>query len=407
MRISTTMLYEQGVSGINQQFAELFKIQQQMATGRRVLTPSDDPIAAARALDVGQASSVNEQFMTNSANASDALELQEAVLTRVTEMLQDVRVLAVNAGNPVLSRADLDSLASEIQSRYEQLLSLANATDGNGQYLFSGFRSSTQPFAESAPGTVDYNGDQGQRLLQVSASRQLAVSSSGAEVFQQIRDGNGTFVTAAASTNAGTGIISPGTVLDPAAWEAGSGDFTISFTSATTYDIVDNGPPPSTLVSGATYTSGSAITITGVQFNISGVPATGDSFSVQTSRTDQDVFSTLHDLVTALQTLGGGAGAVSNAALTNNLNTAFSNIDQALDKVLTVRATVGASLREVDSHVNAAEDLGLQYSRMLSDLQDLDYAKAISDLAQKQAGLEAAQQSFVRIQNLSLFNFLS
>lgn len=407
MRISTSMLYDLGVNGINQQFSDLLKIQQQMATGRRVLSPADDPIAAARALDVTQSKSINDQFITNSGNATDALELQESVLTQVTEMLQDARVLAVNAGNLVLSRADLNSLAGEVQSRYDQLLSQANATDGSGQYLFAGFRSNTQPFAEAAPGTVDYNGDQGQRLLQVSASRQLAVSSSGAEVFQLIRDGNGTFVTAADSGNTGTGIVSPGTTLDRTAWEASSRDFSINFTSATTYDIVDNGPPSSTLVSGATYSSGSSITFAGAQFNITGVPATGDSFSVQASRTDQDIFSTLHDLITALRTQGGGAGPASNAALTNSLNTAFSNIDQALDKVLTVRATVGASLREVDSHVNAAEDFSLQYSSTLSDLQDLDYAKAISDLSRKQASLEAAQQSFLRIQDLSLFNFLS
>lgn len=407
MRISTTMLYEQGVTGINQQFAELFKIQQQMATGRRVLTPSDDPIAAARALDVSQSKSVTEQFLTNNSQARGALELQESVLTQVTTLLQNARVLAVNAGDPVLSRANLDSLAGELEQIYNQVLSLANATDGNGQYLFSGFRSNTQPFAETAPGTVDYNGDQGQRMLQVSASRQLAVSTSGAAVFQQVRDGNGTFVTAAGGSNAGTGIISPGTVVDPAAWAASSTSFTISFTSATTYDIVDDGPPPSTTVSGASYTSGTAITVAGAQFNISGTPAAGDTFTVQASRTDQDIFRTLDELITALRTQGGGAGPVSGAALTNSLNTAFSNIDQALDNVLTVRATVGASLNEVDSHVTAAEDFALQHSTTLSELLDLDYAKAISDLAQKQAGLEAAQQSFVRIQGLSLFNFLS
>lgn len=400
------MLYDQGVSSINQQYSDLLKTQQQLSTGRRVLSPSDDPIAAARALDVSQSKSANEQFMTNSNSARSALELQESILSQVTSLLQDARVLAVNAGNPGLNSSDLASLATDLQGRYNQLLGLANSTDGNGQYLFAGYRSSTQPFAEAAPGTVAYNGDQGQRLLQVSASRQLAVSSSGAEVFQMMRNGNGTFVTAADSANTGAGVVSAGTVLDPAAWAASSRDFTITFTSATTYDIVDNGPPSSTLVSGATYTSGTSITVAGAQFNIAGQLASGDNFSVQASRNNQDIFSTLHDLMSALNTPSGGTPSARNAALTNSLNTAFSNIDLALDKVLTVRATVGSSLREVDAHLDAGEDFALQYSRTLSELQDLDYAKAISDMAQKQAGLEAAQQSFLRIQGLSLFNLL-
>ncbi len=406
MRISTSMLYDLGVSSINQQYSDLLKLQQQMSTGRRVLTPADDPIAAARALNVSQSQAVNEQFMKNGNDARSALELQESVLTSVTDLLQDARVLAVNAGNPGLNRSDLSSLARDLQERYNHLLGLANSTDSNGQYLFAGYRSNTQPFAETAPGTVAYSGDQGQRSLQVSASRQIAVSSSGADVFQMIRSGNGTFTTAAGSTNTGAGIVSTGTVIDPAAWAAGSRDFTLTFTSATTYDITDNGPPSSTLVSSATYTSGTSISVPGAQFSISGKPAAGDSFTLQASRTDQDIFSTLHDLITALNTPGSGTPSAGNAALTNSLSSALSNIDQALDKVLTVRTTVGASLREVDAHLNAGEEFALQYGITLSELQDLDYAKAISDMAQKQATLEAAQKSFLNVQNLSLFRLI-
>lgn len=405
MRISTNMMYDLGVSTVQQQYADLLKLQQQMSTGRRILAPSDDPIASARALEVSQAQSVNEQFMTNGDNATNALALQESILANAGDILQNVRVLAVNAGNPSLSAADRASLATELQGHYDHLLGLANSTDGNGQYLFSGYKGSTVPFSEISPGNVVYNGDQGQRLVQISPSRQVPVSSSGAEVFQLIRNGNGTFVTAAPSANTGSGVISPGTVLNQATWDASSRNFQINFTSATTYDVIDNGPPVSTLVTGATYTSGASITVAGAEFNITGTPATGDTFTVKASRTDMSVFETLGALITALKTPPNGSG--SNARLTNDLNTALSNITLAQDKLLTVRSTVGASMKEVETQRSTGEDLALQYKSTLSGLQDLDYAKAISDMALKQANLEAAQKSFLKIQGLSLFNFIN
>lgn len=429
MRISTNMLYDLGVSTINQQYADLLKLQQQLATGRRVLTPADDPIASARALEVAQSQSANAQYLLNGRSAQSALELQESVLTQVTSLIQDARVLAVNAGNPGLSDTDRASLATDLRGRYAQLLGLANSTDGNGQYLFSGYKGSTQPFAESAPGSVTYSGDQGQRLVQISASRQVAVSSSGAEVFQLIKNGNGTFVTAADAGNTGTGIVSPGTVVNAALWNApgNSRDFAIRFDvtgGLTTYDIVDNASGDSLLTGlpaagdgpyPRTYTSGAAIELKsqggepafdqGVSFSVSGVPADGDSFTLKASSTGQDIFSTLGALIAALNTPVSG-NPVGGTRLANDLNTALSNLDLALDNILRVRASVGAALKEVEAHRITGEDLGLQYSATLSELQDLDYAKAISDLALKQANLEAAQKSFLRVQGLSLFNYL-
>lgn len=398
------MIYDLGVGAVQQQYTDLLKLQQQLATGRRILNPSDDPIASARALEVAQSQSTNEQFMTNGDQAKNALSLQESVLAQAGDLLQNVRVLAVNAGNGALSNSDRATLATELQGHYQQLLGLANSTDGNGQYLFAGYKGGTTPFTQGAA-SVNYNGDQGQRLVQISASRQVAVSSSGAEVFQLIKNGNGTFVTAAAGANTGTGIVSPGTVLNPTAWAASSRNFQVAFTSATTYDVVDNGPPVSTLVAGATYTSGTAITIAGAQFSIAGSPATGDTFTIQASKTNQDIFSTLSSLITALQTpVSGGAG---NARLTNDLNTALSNLDLAHDSLLTVRAAVGSTLKEVETQRSTNDDLATQYKSTLSGLQDLDYAKAISDMTLKQASLDAAQKSFLKVQGLSLFNFIN
>ena len=204
MRISTKTMYETGTSRLSDLQSRLMQTQQQISTGRRILTPADDPVASARAYDVTQARSVNAQYATNRQNVKSSLGLEEGVLQGVTGLLQDVKTLLVSAGNASFSDTERQYLATELKGRYEELLGLANAEDGVGGYLFAGFQSATQPFAQTATGAV-YNGDQGERLLQVSASRQMAFSDSGSAVFEQIRNGNGSFVVSAGAGNGGTG----------------------------------------------------------------------------------------------------------------------------------------------------------------------------------------------------------
>ena len=413
MRISTGMLYESGVSTMQQQSQALLKTQQHIAAGRRVLTPSDDPVAAARALEVSQARSLNAQYGINVGTANDALALEESVLGRVWSVLQDVRDIAVNAGNGIHNSRDLATLANDLSGRYQELLGLANSVDGAGQYLFSGYQGGIRPFSESAPGTIQYNGDQGQRLIQVSASRQMAVSDSGSDVFQHIPNGNGRFV-AAAGVNSGTALIDAGSLLDAAAWNdpANSKDLSITFTVAggvTTYDIIDNAAGGTSLLAAPrVYQSGSAIALGadgppavdfGASVVISGAPADGDNFSIAAS-THRDLFSTVDDLIRLLKSAPGGT------ALANGLAGVQTNLDNALENVSRVRAATGARMKELDSIASAGEDRATQYSQTLSRLQDLDYAKAISELTQQQVNLEAAQKSYVTIAGMSLFSYL-
>ena len=415
MRISTSTIYDSGVLSMQQQTERLLRIQQQISSGRRILAPADDPVAAARVLEVSQSQSINTQYATNSGAASDSLGLEESALGSVTGLLQNVRDIAVNAGNPILSPSDRASLANALRGNYQELLGLANSTDGTGQYLFSGYQGGIRPFSESAPGKVDYNGDQGQRLIQVSPARQIAVNDAGADVFQRIPNGNGSFV-AAAGANAGAGVIDAGTVLDASKWNdpANSKNLSVTFAvnaGGTTYNIIDNGAGGPTVLAGPRpYTSGTTINLGkdappaavavdfGAQVTITGVPANNDTFTIKAS-TQQDVFTTINDLVNSLQNPSG-------AALTNGLATALGNLDNALNNISTVRASTGARLKELDTVKNAGDDRALQYSQTLSSLQDLDFAKAASELTQQQVNLEAAQKSFAKVAGLSLFNYL-
>jgi len=225
MRVSTGMIFDAGVSAINRQTASLLHLQQQVASGRRMLTPSDDPVSAARALEVTQARDVVAQFQENHNNGKSALGLEEAQLTSSGDLLTRVRELAVQAGNSHLAGSDRRAIAFELRARFDELIGIANATDGNGQYLFSGYMGSTKPFGGTvedvlAGNEVVYQGDDGQRRLQVSPTRFLEVSDSGNDVFKRIRNGNGQFVTGYAvngsgvATNTGTGIVDAGSITD-------------------------------------------------------------------------------------------------------------------------------------------------------------------------------------------------
>jgi flagellar hook-associated protein 3 len=214
MRISTSMIFNSSSARLSDLQSSLVRAQEQISTGRRMLTPADDPVAAARALEVTQAQSANTQYATNRQNVKDSLSQEESTLQGVTNVLQDVKTLIVSAGNPTYNDTDRKSLATQLQGQYNQLLGLANSVDGTGNYLFAGYQTTTQPFLANAGG-ASYLGDQGQRLLQVGPSQQIAMSDTGNDVFERNKTGNGIFTTAAVGTNTGTGIISSGTLVVP------------------------------------------------------------------------------------------------------------------------------------------------------------------------------------------------
>ena len=402
MRIATSQTYDLAVSAIELQQTQLLHTQQQIAAGKRMLTPSDDPVAAAQALTVGASKATVAQYQANIATAKDALGLNDSVLGQITDILQNIRTLAINAGNPGLVDSDRAAIGTQVQSAFDQLIGLANSRDGNGNYLYAGFAVDRQPFA-SVVGGVAYNGDQGTRSIEVAPNRPLPVGIDGSALFEQIRNGNGQFAASAAAANTGTGVIGAGTVANPAAL---TGDtYQLNFTviaGVTTYAVVDS-TTATTVSSGNAYTSGAAITVAGMQVVLSGAPANGDNFTLAPSSA-QSVFSTLQALVTTLNTpLNGAAGS---AALSNGLNSALSNLDQGIEHVLTVRASFGSSLHELDTLGSGNDDRSIQYDQTISRLTDLDYNKALSDFARQQLALEAAQKSFSKVTGLSLFDYL-
>ena len=416
MRISTSQIFDSGVRGIGRNQVELSKLANQMATGRRVVTPEDDPIAASQALVLTQSKAVSEQYLKNQSDAQGKLSIVETQVASVGELLQSVRARLVQAGSTTLSNSDRSFVAKELEADFSQLMGIANSKAAEGNYLFSGYQGAVKPFSLSASGAV-YQGDDGQRLVQVSASRQLATNVSGKELFESISNANGCFTTSALG-NTGSGIIDEGSVTDPAKWSAASatypGGVQIKFSvtgGVTNYQLFDS---TGTTAYGAVqpYTAGQLIQLEkttapaadfGATVVVTGQPADGDSFAVKPS-TDQSIFATLRSAINTLTTgIGGGS---SSTEYSNKIAGSLTDIDQALENVYKVRSSVGASLNELDSLTESTGDMQLQYKTSLSALQDLDYTEAISEISKKQVQLEAAQLTFKQISQLSLFSIL-
>jgi flagellar hook-associated protein 3 FlgL len=395
MRVSNDTLRAVFLSAIEDVQRRIVDTQTQVSSGRRINKPSDDPVASARIAELDASLSRLDQYQSNSVVARNQLGLEEEALGSTIDNLQRVRELAVQANNSTLSEGDRKVVARELRERVEALRSLANTTDANGRYLFAGYREATEPFTVSPTGAVVYNGDQGQRTLQVGQTRFVAISDSGSEIFEKISTGNGTFTLAAGVANTGTGVLGAGTVVNPAAWVRDT--YTITFLTPTTYEVRD---AAAALVASGTYTPPKqSIQFRGIDVPIEGDPAAADTFVVAPSA-KRDMFATINTLATSLET------SSSRTRLHNEVGQLIQDVDQAAGHAIQARAEIGSRVRALDEEASLSEGFRVQLGETISDIRDLDYAEALTRLSQQLFGLEAAQQAFSRTQGLSLFRYL-
>ena len=402
MRMSTSMAFDTGASGIAKQQYELLKTQQQMASGRRVNSASDDPIAAARIVDVESAQGLNQRYLSNQVSARNDISVTESNLGQATSILQDIRTLLVQAGDGAYGDHDRADVAKEIEVRKNELMALANSKDANGRYVFSGFQESTPAFAQTGAGVV-FQGDEGRRSVQVANGRTVNTSLSAAAVFDRVPTGNGVFTTGAPAANTGSAMISVGQVANATALDGHS--YSLSFHVAagvTTYDVLDN-TASTTVSAGNAYVDGASITVAGMQADVSGVPADGDRFTLAPS-TNRNIFDGINAAVLLLR--AGAGTAAPRAQLGMGLAESLSHVDRTLDQVSQARTETGVALSDLDQLESAATGLDTGYQQQMSQLRDLDYTKAVSDLMRQQTSLQASQQAFAKVMGHSLFDYL-
>jgi flagellar hook-associated protein 3 FlgL len=397
MRISTIGAFQQGLSLMQKLQSALDHTQRQVTSGRKILSPAEDPFAAARALNLRESMSRLEQFERNATMATNRLGYEESALQSAGDVLQRVRELALSANNATQSDESRALIAVEMRQHVDALFQLANEKDGNGRYLFAGNRDATAPVVQSGT-NFSYQGDQGQRLIRIGENRQIPDSDPGSAVFFQIRNGNGVFSVQAAASNGGTGISGPGSVIDPSQYD--QDDYTLRFIDSANYEVLDSG---GAVVSTGGFESGDTIAFRGIEMSISGEPQANDEFAVRPSGYE-DIFTTVRKLADSIE--AAPADDASKAAMTNRINAGILGIDQAMGKVLDIRTQVGSRLSAIETQTDSNSGFALGLQETLAGIEDLDYAEALSRLSIQATMLEAAQQAFVKTRNLSLFNFL-
>ncbi len=299
MRISTSQIFQQSVDAMLAKQRELAKTELQVANGKRILNPSDDPSASVRILDLKETQDRLTQFQRNADAATAKLSQEETALDGIESLLQRVRELAVQGANGTLGATDRQSIAAEVREHIAGYLQIANTQDANGEYIFAGFKTLTEPFSHDGVGNFTYSGDNGQRKLQIGETREVAIGDPG-EIFEGFAASSG------GTTNIG------------------------------------------------------------------------------------EVF---YNLATTLE-----AG--------NPYPEALTDIDTALEQVFNTRAKVGARMNAIDEQKASNDAFDLAVTEVRSSLEDLDYAEAISRFNQQLTALQASQQAFMKVQDLSLFNFL-
>lgn len=398
MRLSSATIYNQNLNSMLSQQSAYQEAALEVSSGTRVSKPSDDSLAASQAVTVRQSIAANQQYADSRASITTALSQEESTLDSVNDAITSAMTLVVQAGNGTLSDADRESIATSLQGIYDTLVTLANSTDSNGNYLFAGYQSQSPAFAENAAGELVYQGDDNVVSQQVSATQSMASGDNGASVFLSVSSSAG-FI-AKAGDNSGTLTFTGPDIADTHDASYGSG-FTLTFSSAADGSAqysVDGADP-------VAYTDGETLEINGLSLTLSGTPADGDSLTVSAAAdADPDVFATLKNLIAVLQT--PVQDAADQAALSNTLSTASRELGNAQDNVLTVITSVGARLSQVEVLDTIGDDLALSYTERLSGLVDADYTESISRYVTLQVSMQAAQQTFASVQQLSLFEYI-
>ena len=523
MRVSTSQIYNIANIGMAKAQAAVTRTDEQIASGKRLLSPADDPVAATTILQITQELSRIEQFNKNITIAENNLNLEEVALDSVTNLIHRMKEIAVAAGNTaVLTPDDYEAYATEIDSRIEELLNLQNTRSSSGQYIFAGYQGGTQPFTSDGGGNYSYHGDEGQLRLQASSTVNVAVSDSGKRIFMDIPSGHNTITTSANPANRAVpaATVSVGQVVDQEVFdELFPEDMVITFNAtsavipaADNYTITERNSGR-VLVANAVYTPGQDIEVEGVSLQISGAPMPPTAASLpfafnaaaapidfttnpttvtvsvggRTETLDLNVaVNNATDFANAL-TAGPNAAKLANLGLTvtpagivsaNGMNVtlrggnadvdnatglttstgvtstngrpgdsffvestnkqplittlsrfsqAMKNIDNteegkaqfkemvdktlvnlnfALTNITSVHGEVGARLNTLESSKDLNLDSNVHNEKVLNDLQSLDYAEASTRLQMETFVLSAAQQSFVKVSQLTLFSYL-
>lgn len=397
-RLGTANMYDRTISNISKQQAELASQMEHASAGKRVLRASDDPVAAAQAerARTRLTRMETDQRMLDAQTAT--IKYGESTLGEINGAVQEFRSLLVQAGNGTYNQTQRDTLVEQLTSLRDQILKYSNRTDSNGLPLFRGLDTeSSMPFP---------NGGQGIQSGQPNSNEYTITNSlDGALAFFSGKTGNGVLAVEIGAGNTGAAWADAGTIRDPAAATALTTPIDITFQAGA------NGMEYSTDggTTWASYKSGDAISVAGMDLVITGEPKAGDTFTVKPSES-MSIFDTLSQAIATVKNSGNSDGTTDHGALAHGLAKSLAEIDTQLNRVSTVRGVAGDLLNQAVRMGNTllARNEQVEAQRVAAEDYDAEgMVKALSQLKTQETAVSAALQSYASIQKLSLFNYIN
>jgi len=407
MRLSFNQKYQINLNAILNAQEKLQTASAKLEKQTKILSPSDDPAGSARVVALDQQISQVGQFQNNSVLLKNSLGIEETVLSSLRTSSDQARGLVVSLGNGTYSQQDRSAIAKQLDNIKTQMFDLMNQKDAAGGYLFSGFQQETQPYSfNQATGLYDFNGDEGQKALQVSPTVTIASNDSGKSLFEDV---NARFKTTTATVAGGltTGSINMQnqSVFDDFYRQNYDGqtpannNYRLVVDAANNYEIRRNGASLSPPVTG-TYTSGQAVSFQGLSLQTQGAGPGQLDFTLQAPE-KKNVLNTLQELVNAIE-----KDQVIGRPLSEAIADALVQIDNAALKIDAGVSGVGGRQNILDSVFEGNEDLQITNKAFRAQIYEVDYAEALTELTKQETALQAVQNTFQRVTNTSLFDYI-
>lgn len=401
MRVSTPQFYFQSALQLTNKQSSLNEQFEHLSSQKRVLTAKDDAVAFGTLNGYKEELRNIDKYQRNITQAENRNSLQDTLFDNAEDFLLQVKQTFIQANNGTLSNNDLTSLGELVTNAQAEILNIANSKDETGGYLFAGFQTDKKPFNLLADGSVTYAGDSGVRELQIASSISVELNQPGDEAFEKIANPQGDFVTNY-NTNTSGISVEKAVITTPSAFNS-SGfppEYNFQFTSATDLTVTDSNGV--TVFNTNSYAAGQTVSFLGIDVEISGNPLPGDNFELSL----QENISVFDTLKSAIDWIAEGDSPANQIQHNVDYDHILKQIDSALNHFTARRAEAGIRSQLIENQENSHLDKELVLSKATSSIEDLDFAKAVSTFEQSQVALQAAQQTFVQIKDLNLFNFI-
>ena len=347
-----------------------------------------------------------EKYQRNINQAESSNNLQEVAFAGAEDILNDIQQRLLEANNGAMSDEDLQTLAKQVRTSFNQLFDVANSQNENGNYIFAGYQTELQPFSQQVDGSVSYGGDSGVRVLQIAKNIQIPTNQTGDAAFMNVANAIGDFSAnypAAPAANTSGVAVESANVTDRNTYNTSAMPHDYSFTfgpGAAELNVLDSGG--ANVFSTITYVAGQTVTFDGIDVTLSGNPLPGDSFTIS-EQEELSVFATINNAIAWME-----KGSVSTNSEQHQVdyNAILTQLNSAMSHITSRRVDSGIRLQILESQEDRHLDAELSITSGRANIEDLDFAKAIAEFEQAKIALQASQQTFSKIQGLTLFNYI-